>query len=101
MESHLTGCLLNGIPRGTILGPILLLIYIHVNDLPEICKDVYLYADDAKLYKYIGSISDHQILLEKFNELQELSNKWQFFKLLWLLLHSGALMPWICVVHNV
>ena len=36
-----------------------------------------MYADDAKLYKFISTISDHQMLQEYFNELQKWSDKWQ------------------------
>jgi len=45
---------ISGIPQGSILGPLLFLIY--VSDIQEICQsgsDLYLYADDAKLFRYI------------------------------------------------
>jgi ribonuclease P/MRP protein subunit RPP40 len=69
---------LSGIPQGTILGPLLFIIYI--NDLPNICTEgteVYLFADDAKFYKFIKTDIDHLILQNNFNDFQQWSNKWQ------------------------
>ena len=47
----------SGIPQGSVLGPILFLIFI--NDLPKVIKClIKLFADDAKLYQIIKSNQD-------------------------------------------
>jgi len=46
----------------SILGPIIFIIYI--NDLPDLCQqfaEIYLFADDAKLYKHVTSEDDSRI----------------------------------------
>jgi len=68
---------LSGVPQGTILGPLLCIIYIH--DLPEVCKNlcsIVLYADNAKLYKHVLQDEDHTDLQTAVDSLQEWMKKW-------------------------
>jgi len=68
---------LSGIPQGTVLGPLLFIIFI--NDLPEVCKnlsDIFLFADDAKLYKSISDMSDCQKLNDSGQHFFDWSEKW-------------------------
>ena len=47
----------SGVPQGSVLGPILFIIY--VNDLPEVVQSkLWMFADDTKIYYTISSNED-------------------------------------------
>ena len=56
----------SGIPQGSVLGPILFLVYI--NDLPGAIKGLMkIFADDAKVYYEIESIDTPQFMQDELN----------------------------------
>jgi len=67
----------SGIPQVSVLGPILFLLFI--NDLIERCamySEIYLFADDAKLFKHILSVNDQEKLQDGVDELYKWTTEW-------------------------
>ena len=62
----------SGVPQGSVLGPLLFLLFI--NDLPESVKSqVMLFADDVKL---LGNANEGQIIKSDIAMLEEWENIW-------------------------
>ncbi len=62
---------ISGVPQGTVLGPLLFLVYI--NDLPQYVSPgtcVRLFADNSALCRKISNHNDHLILQKDLEGLE-------------------------------
>ena len=67
---------ISGIPQGTVLGPVLFVLYI--NDLLDnISSSGLMFADDTKIYRQITTRDDALKLQSDISKLEEWSKKWE------------------------
>ena len=81
-EVMVNGCrsksesVISGVPQGTVLGPILFVIYI--NDLLDhVTSHGLMFADDTKIFRRIASYNDAKELQADIAKLEEWSDTWQ------------------------
>ena len=78
LENHVSNKLpvKSGVPQGTVLGPLMFLLYI--NDIDEnISSTVRLFADDCVMYRIIGSLEDSLCLQRDLSTILSWTKKWQ------------------------
>lgn len=66
----------SGVPQGSVLGPVLFLIYI--NDLPDSINSVVkIFADDTKIFRTVGNPEEGRMLQDDIDTLATWSGAWQ------------------------
>ena len=75
-NAHSDPCdVLSGVPQGSILGPLLFLLFI--NDLPNrVTSNIRLYADDITIYRTIYSNEDILQLQKDLDNLSKWASDW-------------------------
>ena len=69
---------ISGIPQGSVLGPILFVIFI--NDMPKMVKSMcQLFADDAKIFRsvHLRDETSNLMIQEDLESLYRWSERWQ------------------------
>ena len=67
--------ILSGVPQGTVLGPLLFLVYI--NDITQcVSSSCRLFADDCIVYRKINSPTDIKILQDDLLQLEKWADLW-------------------------
>jgi len=65
----------SGVPQGSVLGPLLFLLY--VNELPDwITNSMVMFADDTKIWREIENAEDSSELQSDLNRLRNWSRTW-------------------------
>ena len=78
LENHVSSKLpvKSGVPQGTVLGPLMFLLYI--NDIDEnISSTIRLFADDCIMYRIIDSLEDSLCLQRDLSTILNWTKKWQ------------------------
>nr|VZI15742.1 unnamed protein product [Spirometra erinaceieuropaei] len=65
----------SGVPQGSVLGPILFLIYVD-DAARDLDCEVAMFADDMKIWSVIRGPADEDRLQVHLNRLEEWSNRW-------------------------
>ena len=85
---------LSGVPQGSVLGPLLFLIF--VNELPDwIASSMKMFADDTKMWTTIDRLEDSKTLQAHLDKLVRWSEMWllQFNAEKCKVMHVGHTLP--------
>jgi hypothetical protein len=69
--SSFAAAILTGVPQGTVLGPLLFILFINDMKLCVTGSVIRFFADDTKILKHIYSMADKDILQDDLNSVVE------------------------------
>jgi hypothetical protein len=77
--SNLSGCsnVISGVPQGSVLGPLLFLIFINDVTLVNPNSTTKLFADDLKLYIVATGIASQSLMQSYLDDISQWSDLWQ------------------------
>ena len=65
------------VPQGSVIGPLLFLVYMYVNDIPEhVGCSISMSANDTKIYATIQEVADSYRLQVDLNSLVKWACDW-------------------------
>jgi hypothetical protein len=68
---------LSGVPQGSVLGPLLFLVYINDVSLINSTSNTKLFADDLKLYIFATGTDSNSVMQSYLNNISDWSSLWQ------------------------
>jgi len=96
-EKSKEGKVTSGVPQGSVLGPLLFVIY--MNDMPAMVNSfLFMFADDTKMFREIKDESDNEQLQNDLDSLSQWSKDWklQFHPEKCAVMHIGRTNPKHC-----